>query len=210
MATLDVLTLDDAKAALNVNATNVDDVELASWVTAVSQRLDKLVGPVVKRAITDETHDGGHHEVFLEHYPVRSITAMTEYDGITAVALAAETNASRPADGYLPDRYRPDRALLSSRIRRRRAGADAMFAAGRSNVVVSYEAGRFDSTETVGDRYKAAARFLLINLWRSQEDSVGQSAEFDVPMLSFPAFAIPRVVREMLAGEVQEPRVMVA
>ncbi|MCI2421506.1 hypothetical protein MOQ72_29135 [Saccharopolyspora sp. K220] len=176
----------------------------------MSQRLDRLVGPVVVRTVTEEAHDGGHSEVFLELFPVRSITAVVEFADGTAVPLAAETHTDRPAAAYLAGRYKPDRSLMSQRLWRRSGGADAVFAAGRSNIVVSYEAGRFDSTDDVAQKYKNAAELILINLWRSQQDSVGAVSEYDVPASSFPAFAVPRAARDMLLGEIQESRVMLA
>lgn len=210
MATLDVLTLTEAKQTLSLTGTTAFDAELAGWITAVSQRLDRLVGPIVVRTVTDEAHDGGHHEVFLEYYPVSVVTSVVEYDGTTATTLTAETNEVKPADGYLSERYKPNPVLQSKRIRRRSTGTDDAFPVGRLNVVVSYSAGRFADTASVEDRYKTAAKFMLQNFWRSRQDSVRGQDEFDVPMASFPGFAIPRAVRELFPDEVQEPRVMVA
>ncbi|MEV5538480.1 hypothetical protein AB0L13_16615 [Saccharopolyspora shandongensis] len=210
MAALDVISLDEAKQAVNVTGTTEHDTELALWITAVSQRLDELVGPVVVRTITGEAHDGGRCLVMLAHYPVTSITSVSEYDSGTQVPLTAETLTTRPAAGYLADRYEPNPALLSRFVRRRSNGADAEFAAGRGNVVVSYSAGRFADTASVDPRFKAAANLMLINLWRSQQSSVGSVGEFDTPMSNFPTFAVPRAVREMLARELQEPIVGIA
>ncbi|MER5388372.1 hypothetical protein [Saccharopolyspora sp. NPDC002686] len=210
MATLDVLTLDEGKQALNATRTTASDLELAAWITAVSQRLDELVGPVVARPVVGEAHDGGRHVVLLTHYPVRSITSVAEYVNGTEVPLAAETHNSTPAASYLLDQYEPDRSLWSNWLRRRRNGTDALFVPGRSAVVVSYEAGRFDNTAGVDSRFKIAAMLMLKNLWRSQEDSVATIGEFDVPASSFPTFAVPRAVREMFPREIQEPRMGIA
>lgn len=204
MATLDVISLDEAKQAVNVTGTTAHDAELAVWITAVSQRLDTLAGPIVTRSISSEVHDGGRCTVMLAHYPVASITSVSEYDRGTQVSLTAETTTVLPANGYLADRYDPNPALWSRFLRRRSNGADAVFAGGRGNVAVSYSAGRFANTASVDARFKAAANLMLINLWRSQQDSVGQSGEFDVPMSSYPTFAVPRAVRELLADELQQ------
>ncbi|MGW5647521.1 hypothetical protein [Saccharopolyspora sp. NPDC003762] len=204
MATLDVLTLDEAKQALNSTGTAVADLELAAWITAVSQQLDDLVGPVVARPVTSEAHAGGRHVVLLRHYPIRSVTSVTEYRAGAEVVLTRETVSSRPAEAYLLEQYGPDVALWSNWLRRRRSGADAAFATG-STVVASYEAGRFESTVDVAARFKIAAMLMLKNLWRSQEDSVAATGEFMVPASSFPTFAVPRAVREMFPHEVQEP-----
>jgi len=85
VATLDVLTLTEAKEALNLTATQqYDATELPAWITGVSARLDELVGPVVRRTITGETHDGGGHVIRLRYYPVTAVTSVTEYDGTVA------------------------------------------------------------------------------------------------------------------------------
>ncbi|MEU5848941.1 hypothetical protein [Saccharopolyspora shandongensis] len=210
MATLDVLTLDEGKQALNATRSTASDIELAAWITAVSQRLDELVGPVVVRSIAGEAHDGGRHVVLLTRYPVHSITSVAEYVNGTEISLDAETPTSKPAKAYTADQYEPDRSLWSNWLRRRSRGADASFAPGRSAVVVSYEAGRFANTAGVDPRFKIAAMLMLKNLWRSQEDSVATIGEFDVPASSFPTFAVPRAVREMFPHEIQEPRMGIA
>lgn len=210
MATLDVISLDEAKQAINGTGTTADDTELSLWISAVSQRLDELVGPVVVRTITGEAHDGGLYAVHLAHAPITSITSVTEYDNGTERVLTAETTTTRPTAGYVADRYEPNPALLSRLLRRRSNGADTKFAPGRGNVVASYTAGRFADTASVEKRYKLAANLMLINLWRSQQASTGAVGEYDVPASNFPTFAVPRAVREMFSRELQEPRVVVA
>lgn len=206
MADLDVITLTEGRAALlKENASNVDDAKLAGWITAVSKRLDRLVGPVVRRTITGEKHNGGHPEVFLRYHPNTSITSVTEYSGTTATVLTAETNASQPLDAYLVDDYEADPTLLGNCLRRRSGGVDGTFPAGRKNVLVTYVPGRFADTGTVDADFKRAADLMLINLWRSQQDSVAQVGEYDVPQNIFPTFAVPRAVREMFDGQIQDP-----
>ncbi|GGM64102.1 hypothetical protein GCM10012275_38290 [Longimycelium tulufanense] len=205
MATLDVLTLAEAKDALNLANTTAHDEELPAWITGVSLRLDELVGPVVQRTITAENQDGGGHLIFLEHHPITSITSVTEYDNTTATTLTEETNSTKPTDGFLTDRYSADRTLLSNILRRRSDNADAFFPPGRNNVEITYVAGRFADTASVDERYKRAAALMVINLWRSQQDSTGNVGEFDVPQLIFPTFSVPRAVRELLNGELQDP-----
>lgn len=205
MATLDVLTLAEAKLALNLSGTTAHDAELPGWITAVSLRLDKLIGPVVRRTVTAEKHDGGSHQIFLRHHPNTSITNVTEYAGTVATSLSAETSTTKPADAYLVDDYEPDASLLSNIVRRRSGDADATFATGRKNIEVTYVPGRFADTASCDERTKKAAALMLINLWRSQQDSTGTVGEFDVPQNIFPTFAIPRAVRQMYDGEIQDP-----
>lgn len=204
MATLDVISLAEAKSALNLSGTTAHDTELPGWITAVSLRLDELIGPVVRRAVT-EKHDGGCRRIFLRNHPNTSITSITEYAGTVATALTLETSALKPAGGYLPEDYEPDPALLSGIVHRRSGDADASFPLGRKNIEVTYVAGRFADTASVDERAKKAATLMLINLWRSQQDSTGTVGEFDVPQSIFPAFAVPRAVRQLWDGEIQDP-----
>lgn len=203
--TLDLLTLAEAKQALNLSGTTAHDAELPGWITAVSQRLDELVGPVVQRTVTTERHNGGVHRIFLRNHPNTSITSVTEYAGTTGTALAEETNASKPNDAYLVEPYEADPAYLSSIVRRRSSDADTVFAPGRLNVEFTYVAGRFLDTASVAERFKTGARLTLQNLWRSQQEATGTVGEYDVPQNIFPRVTVPTAVRDMFDGEIQDP-----
>lgn len=213
MATLDVLTLTEAKEALNLTGTTqYDATELPAWITGVSARLDELVGPVVRRTVTSELHDGGGYVIRLRYYPVASISTVTEYSGTTATTLTAETHASKPDNGYAADPYSVPVTLATgtqvdlfgNALRRRAAGADRRFTAGRHNIEVSYVAGRFANTAAVTESFKRAAALMLLNVWRSQQDAVGNVGEFDVPQSIFPRFVVPAAVRQMFPREIQD------
>lgn len=147
---LDVLTLAEAKQALNISESVIKhDAELPSYITAVSQRLDLYIGPVVQRTVTNEVHDGGRPSVFLSLFPVVSVTQVIEYCGTTSTVLAAESNAVKPEEGYLLERYDPVPSLWSGRVLRRKVGRAARFEPGQANVAVSYVAGRCVSTAEV-------------------------------------------------------------
>jgi len=213
MAALDVLTLDEAKQALNVTATTKHDVELPSFITAVSDRLDRLIGPVVQRTITGELHDGGRENIWLSFFPVVSVSSVQEFadESTTPTVLVAETNASRPDEAYLTHAYGRG-SLLAPRLTRRSSTGRhrrAKFAKGQRNVSVSYVAGRCVDTASVDPLYKQAAGMMLANMWRSQQDSTGGVGEFDVPQSSFPRWAVPRAVVQLLEDEVQQPRRLV-
>lgn len=203
MATLDVLTLEEAKDAINAANTTEHDTELPAWIAGVSKRLDKLTGPVVRRGVVDEKHDGGLSVIFLDLFPVYSVTSVVEYAGTVPVTLTEETNAVKPADAYALDTFSADPALKSNCVTRRRSNADGVFAVGRRNVVVSYEAGRFGTTATVDERFKMAARITLMYWWRSQQTSTAPVGDYDVPTINFPKFAVPNAVREMLCDDIQ-------
>lgn len=160
--TLDVVSLDEAEHELGIDPDA--SLLLSAYITSVSRMLDKACGPVVKRTITAETHDGGRSSIILDLFPVASVTSVTEYQGTTAVALTEEEAATAPGSGFI---------LGSAGVLYRRSGkADARFMAGRSNVAVTYVAGRYDDTLSVDDRFKRAALVTLRNLW-SKEQGMG-------------------------------------
>lgn len=217
MALLDVLTLDEAKKALNVTGSGTKhDLELPGFITAASTRLDNLIGPVVRRPVTGELHDGGSENIFLRFSPVYSIQTVTEYKiGEAGTVLAAETNVSRPDEAYLTHPYVTGGGLLSGKLSRRSSVGvfscrRARWERGNRNVDVSYTAGRFADTAGVEPLYKQGAALILQNMWRSQQDSTGGVGQFDVPQSSFPRFAVPRAVVELFQDEIQQPRRHVA
>jgi hypothetical protein len=167
---------------------------LANFVTGVSEALADRVGPIVYGTVTGELHDGGCSHVYLRQHPVQSVVQVVEYDETTAGTLTAETNAAKPEAGYLLE-------VESGRLFRRSGNADYPFVRGRSNVYVTYVAGRYSSTAAVGERYKAAAVLMLKNAWRAFEHNVASLNEFDVPQAAYPRFTVPNAVKDLLARE---------
>jgi hypothetical protein len=200
-STYDLLTLDEAKAALNIPlADTTFDNELAMYVTAVSQRLDDFAGPIVKRSVADEVHDGGGAYIFPTQTPVASIGEVVEYSSGTATILTGETNAV--AGTYVLEGAGTHLSL----IRRRSSWSDSAFIPGRGNVMISYVAGRFDSTADVSPKFKQAASKTLAWLWRG--DQGAGTATFGAAegaSLFGLGFALPNVVVEMLALERRPP-----
>lgn len=160
--TYDLLTLAEAKAAINVATSDTTvDTELAQVITAASRMCDQVYGPVVTRTVTSEVHDGGLGTIWPRQTPALSVTSVTEYDYTTSTALTAETNLSKPSSGYLlvGDGHRV-------KLLRRSAGSDAKFPAGRGNVLVTYTAGRYASTAAVDARFKEACAVVVVHLWQ--------------------------------------------
>jgi hypothetical protein len=188
----DIITLGEAKKALKINdGTTTFDDQLRMYVTAVSDTLDDFYGPVVYRTVTDEVHAGGRSLIFLNEWPVASITAVTEYASGTATTLAAETATASTGSDYLLDASR-GYALV-----RRSSWSDAVFAA--SSVKVTYVAGRYATTADVDARWKLAAQITLRHWWRPEE-SVGTDTFGAIPAAGgdIPTFAFPRVVAQFL------------
>lgn len=201
---LDVLTLAEAKAAVQIATTDTSqDTALAGYVAAVSQRLDRLVGPVVQRNVTDERLDGGHPTVWVRYWPVSSFTTVTEHRSGVATVLTVETATVLPDAAYLAPASAQQPGLRSGQLIRRAGGRTRQFAPGAENIVVSYLAGRFANTSTVDELFKAAARIMLQNLWRAEQQSVSRDGDYDVPAQSFPAFAVPKAALEVLSDHLQ-------
>ena len=182
-----------------------DDEFIGIWVPAISRRIDELCGPVVKRTITDERHDGGRHVIRLRHVPISSVTTVTEYDGTAATVLAEETNETKPDDAYLVDGGRYDRDL-----RRRSGESDVNFAVGRRNVEVTYEAGRYADTASVDPKFKMTAAAILRRLWSREAGAWAAGgdpfAEAGQGQVRFHKTVDP-MVREFLADELRPPAV---
>lgn len=174
MATLDLLSIEEARSAINLAAgVTTHDTELAEMVTGISAQVDELCGPVVARAVT-ETHDGGRPSITLDTVPISSITSVTEYDTAgTSTALTAETVSTKPASGYLLET-----GALYAKVHRRSSGADSVFLAGRQNVVIVTSAGRYATTAAVGGGFKSAAKSILRAVWQQEAGRWAQSPEF--------------------------------
>lgn len=150
---LDVLTFDEAKAAVNLspNRTSEQDSMLEIGTSAVSQLLDRRCGPVVIRTVTDEVHYAPTSSVLPSYWPVVSVASVTEYvSGAGTVLTAAGIDVS---DGY----------LLSGGVIRRQSNWDSANFSG--HVKITYDAGRYATTETVDGLFKKAAAEILQGNW---------------------------------------------
>lgn len=171
MATLDLLTLDEAQDAINMTGPGTANLDsLAMWVTAVSMRIDALCGPVVQRSITevfDPASSGTGYNLGDGNYnvyggliprlktPVVSVTSITEYPYGVANVLTGQTLTT--AGDYLVDPY--------GRILRRYGWFDFPW---RGRVSVTYLSGRYTSTASVDARFKATAGACLSAIWPAQ------------------------------------------
>ena len=194
---LDVITLAEAKAALNIPTANTTlDAEIATYITAISGRLDDLCGPIVIRTVTEQ-HDEPGDRIFLSQYPVDTVTTVTEYTGGTATVLTAENLETNSADNYLLD------APIGV-IRRRSGWSTVCFAS--TAVVVEYEAGRYADTASVARKFKQAAEIMLSHLWRGEQGAGTVTfAEAQVDSTLTPTFAVPNAVLQLLEAELKAP-----
>lgn len=167
--TLDILTLTEGKAAINMEASNTDhDDEIARQITAVSRMIDAACGPVVQRTITAEIHDGGVSALYLQS-PVVSVSLIRYASGgsvetLDAVAFGASTS------GYSID-------LTSGRLLRRFGGSQGTWGTG-SQIEATYVAGRYADTASVDARFKECAAAVLRRLWKREAGTWAQSSSF--------------------------------
>lgn len=207
--TRDILTLPEAKRIIRRAGTDtIDDDELTIYVTAASRLLDRHAGYTVAYTSTSELHDGTNNsgrgyrsKIILRHRPVLSVASVIEHGNGSPLTLTAETASTKPAESYLVDRYDPDPTLGNGILRRRAGGLDGWFEYGRSNISVTYTAGRVQTTTQVDVRFKRACGIVLENLWRDREPGLEAMGEFDVPRQSFPTFAMPRAAAQLLTEE---------
>ena len=198
MADTDILTVEDARTAINMPGGQHDSI-LQQLVTGISLRMDALCGPIVQRTVTAERHNGGCVFVAPRKVPVASITSVTEYISGTGTALTAETISTAPTSAYLLD----DTLRFYPKIYRRDGGADVLFAAGRMNIAVTYEAGRYADTASVPENFKETARQILRRLWKREQNAWARVSNFDgdegAPAAFFKAY--DPVIKESLGDE---------
>lgn len=158
MAATDLIDLDDARKALRLAASDTTrDADLAeTYVPAVTDVVEDVVGPVVSRSFT-RTVDGGTVDVVLGHKGV-TVTSVVE-DG-TTLSSSTDYLVNAPA-GIV------SRGTSTSRF---------AFTGGRRNVVVTYTAGIADDTAAVPAAIKLAARLILAAMW--QADQQGTRPQF--------------------------------
>ncbi|MGW0169556.1 head-tail connector protein [Streptomyces sp. NPDC003343] len=175
-----LLTLDDAKAQLNITSGN-DDTEIQAYIEAVTPVIEEYVGPVEAREVVENQNAGGGRRVLvLRTTPVLSLTS---------VQPLLTGGASYPVDGLVPD-------LGTGEVFRRDGGVF------RGLLQVTYQAGRAgDVPATIN----LAARILVQHLWRTQRParSAGLPGGGDDYSVSEPVpgfgYAVPNRVLELLA-----------
>lgn len=172
---LDILTEAEAQRAAfgTDSAGQVDQIHRAN--TAVSRRIDELVGPVVQRTVT-EYHDGAVGVIYPRRTPVASVTTVTEWDGTAQSALTADTwGTAGAAAGYYID---TDSGYShGTRILRQSSGYASTFASGDRSVRLVYVAGRYATTATVDALFKEAAAEVLRRLWSREAGAWARGAD---------------------------------
>lgn len=198
----DLLTIPDALKVVRRSASNTEHAaRVEAYVSAISLRLDELVGPIVQRTITGEQHQGGCRTVRLRRRPVASISAVATWTAGASTAVTAESLNTE--GGYLAEPWAEDPTFLSGVLTKRSGWSNSWWDTG-STVVVTYVAGRFEDTEAVkGSRFWQAAALTLKSLWRAEEATTVVVDEYDLPATAIPGFLIPTAARDLLADQIQ-------
>jgi len=206
MATLDILTTAEAiQAASGIDEANLSS-QLERMVTAVSARLDELVGPVVNRTVTEYHHGGG--SVRPRQTPLSAVTTLKQWDGSTITTFTEDTwGVAGNADGFFVERsgsYSHD-----ARIVRRSSGTSMPFDVGCRSIELVYVAGRAATTDAVPARYKECAAEVLRRLWDRESSAWARGNDpFGEDVSAFRFFkAFDYVVSEHLGDEMYPPAV---
>jgi hypothetical protein len=172
-----LLTLTEAKRQLDME-TAADDLELQVYIDALTAAIERHIGPVQFREVT-ETIEGRGSTMCLSTIPVTALVSMTPLGGGTALDVGVLD--LDPATGIV--RYL--NGSFSGTVWR-----------------AAYTAGRVAEDGEVPATIKLAAAMLLQHLWRTQYGSArGQGSDdgFSVtePIPGF-GYAIPNRVLQLL------------
>lgn len=172
-----LLTLDEAKRQLDIE-TSADDTELQVYVAALTDVIERHIGPVVYRAVT-ETIEGRGCTMCLSSIPATALVSVTPLGA--SDALDVSDLDLDPATGVV--RY-----------------LNGSFSGAIWRVV--YTAGRIPEDGDVPPTIKLAAAILLQHLWRTQYGSArgqGGADDYSVsePIPGF-GYAVPNRVLQLL------------
>lgn len=198
MALLDILTEAQAiRAALGGDDPGSHLTEIVRANSAISARIDALVGPVVQREVT-EYHDGGVIRPFQT--PVTSVTSVTEWDGSTQTVLT-EVAWGVAGSGFSVERSSTHDVVIRASERR--------FVSGVRSVRLVYVAGRALDTSSVPVRYTEAAAGVMRRLWNREAGAWARGTDPFEQDASSPRFfrAVDYVVDELLHDEKLPPLV---
>jgi hypothetical protein len=199
MADTDILTEDEALEAINmVGSGGSHAIELAMWVSAISEAIDAACGPVVVRTITDEIQYPNGGTFATSHTPLYSVSSLTEYVSGTGTVLTAE-------DHDTVGTYRIVGSGHDTVIERRSGWGGYAYT---GLVKITYVAGRYANTEAVGAKFKLAAASILRRLWTREASAWSRGGDvFGVePQVGFFKVADP-MIKEFLADELLPPAI---
>jgi len=178
-------TLAEVKSQLNKTST-ADDVELQSYIDAVTAPIEGFCGAILPVTVTDPITNPNGSVYVVRAARLASVTSVTEYQGTTAVAY---TEAADPtaAGSYT---YMVDPSLNGIIARLGASGAEQRFG-GPLKVV--YIAG----FAVIPANINLAARILVQALWETQNGGAG-----------LPSLADEMAVQAVITETLRSPRVL--
>lgn len=170
---MSILTLDEAKQQLNIDATKTTyDEELAAYVDATVDAVEGYVGTLDATSVTQVVRQRVG-VLTLDRLPVLSLTAVTD----------AETGTTVDTTGWVVD---PASGVVQ---------AYGSFIPART-LRVTYLSGR----DTAAAGVSLAARVIVQHLWQTQRAASGRPrANEETGSLPGFAFAVPNRALELLA-----------
>jgi hypothetical protein len=184
----DIVTLAEAKLQLNIPASDTtSDAELAGFISAATQPVEDVVGPVVNRTAVD-VFDGGRSQLLLTQRPVSSITSVVD----TGATVSSGSYTFNAASGVLTQIAGP---------------SPLPFLVGVQSVTVTYVAGRVANTAAVAasafGNMRLAALIIVQHLWDTQRPAAAgpftQGVDDYDPRYGF---SVPRRATELLGERV--------
>jgi hypothetical protein len=174
----DLLTLAEAKTALNITVTTYD-TELADYITAATEAVNFICGDSTSTAVTFVTRASG--AIAVSDTPILSLTSVTgDWSGVrdlTLLRFDAYTGVIRPKATALPL-------------------ADDTY-------TVVYQRGR----AAVPTAMKQAAKVILKHQWSTQRGPQAKATNSDGTFIPGLGYAVPNAALEMLGPNDRGPAV---
>ncbi|MEU2924207.1 head-tail connector protein [Streptomyces sp. NPDC007251] len=175
-----IVTLDDAKAQLNITASDTsEDVELQGYIDAATAAVETQLGQAVdQRTVVDQfTFPTGVTSFLLRTTPVLSMLSLATLDGSQSWTPTAPTMYVDSASGLV--------TVLS--------GPPV-----KGTVVATYQAGY----TAVPANVRLAALIIVQHLWETQRGTMGVQLGGDTDTyVAGRGFAIPRRAIELLGPQ---------
>jgi len=192
-----IVSLTDAKAHINKTGTYTgDDNELRGFIDAAGELVDVLAGPTVNRTVV-EYHSGPAQEIFLNQWPVVSVTSVIEtWPGGPNYTL--NQLADLGAGGSTGYDFTFDAEVAS--ITRRVQSWTYAFPPGTNNIKVTYVQGRRQPWPA---RIRMGALDEISYLWRTSQTGRGAGRPSGIaaePLVDVAGFgAVPVRVVQLLS-----------
>lgn len=175
-----IVTLADAKAQLNIPATDTsEDVELLGFIDAATAAVEEQLGQVVEpRPVVDQLDFAGSVTAFmLRSVPVISLTSLVSLDGTQTWNVSPSVMHVDSASGLV--------TVLS--------GAPVT-----GSVLATYQAG----ATAVAANVRLAGLIIIQHLWETQRGTMGVQLGGDMETYTAGrGFAIPRRAIELLGSQ---------